>query len=65
MRRRKSGQRIDYDMSGFEPHTQCNTVLSGQGRLNTKTGVLKAHLSGTEQNCQAADFFMTATKVEL
>jgi hypothetical protein len=61
--RRGSGQTIEYDMSVFEPHTQCNTVLSGQAQLNTKTGVMKAHLSGIEQDCENVDYFITATLV--
>lgn len=61
--RKGSGQTIDYEVNVFEPHTLCNTQLSGQAHLNTKTGVLQGHISGVEQDCSPADYFITLTKL--
>ena len=57
-----SGRTIAYRMSVFEPHTGCNTELSGTAQIHTATDLLQAKLAGIEQNCERAEVSVQAFK---
>ena len=59
-----TGQAIAYSVSSIEHHQNCDTNLSGQAQLDTKTNTFHAHVSGIEAelNCSQVNFWLTATK---
>jgi hypothetical protein len=52
---------ISYDVSQFQVRSPCDTILNGQGQINTKKNELSAHVSGTE-NCNSSEQWVTGTK---
>jgi hypothetical protein len=60
--RKGRGPKLAYEMSTFEPHTDCNEEASGLAQIDIATNTLQAKLSGTLQGCQKANWEVTATK---